>query len=186
MYPEPSPEDETRYQAKLIVNMVVVVFLVIGLLLVLQYFHFIFLKDEDSIIKACADMNVPIFSPSITDSMLGFQVWVYSQDHELKLNPQLDIKDIMDIVWQDKKFGALILGGGVPKHFIAGMMQASGKELDYAIQVTLDRPEHGGVSGAHLKEAKSWKKVAADALITDVICDVTLAFPLIVAGLLEE
>ncbi|MBN2518429.1 MAG: deoxyhypusine synthase family protein [Candidatus Altiarchaeota archaeon] len=144
------------------------------------------IKDEESIIKACADMKVPIFCPSITDSMLGFQVWMYSQKHGLKLNPQLDIRDIMDIVWQDKSFGALILGGGVPKHFIAGMMQASGKELDYAIQVTLDRPEHGGVSGAHLEEAKSWKKVAADALITDIICDATLAFPLIVAGLLEK
>jgi len=144
------------------------------------------INDEGSIIRACADMNVPIFSPSITDSMLGFQIWMYSQNHDLKLNPQLDIKDIMDIVWEDKKFGALILGGGVPKHFIAGMMQASGKELDYAIQVTMDRPEHGGVSGAHLEEAKSWKKVAADALITDLVCDITLAFPLIVAGLLEK
>lgn len=142
------------------------------------------LKDKDSIIKACSDMDVPIFSPSITDSMLGFQVWMYSQNHDLKLNPQLDIKDIMDIVWQEKTFGTLILGGGVPKHFIAGMMQASGKELDYAIQVTLDRPEHGGVSGAHLQEAKSWKKVSAEGLVCDVICDVTLAFPLIVAGVL--
>jgi deoxyhypusine synthase len=143
------------------------------------------LKDKDSVIKACSDMDVPIFSPSITDSMLGFQAWMYSQNHGLKLNPQLDIKDIMDIVWQDKTFGALILGGGVPKHFIAGMMQASGKELDYAIQVTLDRPEHGGVSGAHLQEAKSWKKVSAEGLVCDVICDVTLAFPLIVVGVLD-
>ena len=143
------------------------------------------IKDENSIIKACADMNVPIFCPSITDSMLGFQIWMYSQNHKLKMNPQLDIRDIMEIVWQDKRFGALILGGGVPKHFIAGMMQASGKELSYAIQVTLDRPEHGGVSGANLKEAKSWKKVAANAPITDVICDVTLAFPLIVTCLLD-
>ncbi|OGM01322.1 hypothetical protein A3K72_02990 [Candidatus Woesearchaeota archaeon RBG_13_36_6] len=143
------------------------------------------IKDENSIIKACADMNVPIFCPSITDSMLGFQIWMYSQNHKLKMNPQLDIRDIMDIVWQEKRFGAMILGGGVPKHFIAGMMQASGKELNYAIQITLDRAEHGGVSGAHLKEAKSWRKVAADAPVTDVICDVTLAFPLIVASLLD-
>ncbi len=144
-----------------------------------------YIKDENCIIKACADMNVPIFCPSITDSMLGFQIWMYSQNHKLKMNPQLDIRDIMDIVWQDKRFGAMILGGGVPKHFIAGMMQASGKELNYAIQITLDRAEHGGVSGAHLKEAKSWRKVAADAPVTDVICDVTLAFPLIVASLLD-
>jgi len=143
------------------------------------------IKDENSIIKACFDMDVPIFCPSITDSMLGFQAWMYSQTKPLKVNPQLDIKDIMDIIWNNERFGVLILSGGVPKHFIAGMMQASGKELNYAIQITLDRHEHGGVSGAPLKEAKSWKKVAKDALITDVICDSTLAFPLIAAALLD-
>jgi deoxyhypusine synthase len=142
------------------------------------------IKDKNSIIRACSENKIPIFCPSITDSMLGFQIWMYSQQNKLKINPQLDIRDIMDIVWQDKTFGALILGGGVPKHFIAGMMQASGKSLDYAIQITLDRPEHGGVSGAHLKEAKSWKKVSKNALITDVVCDVSLAFPLIVASLI--
>ena len=84
-----------------------------------------------------------------------------------------------------KKYGAIILGGGVPKHFVAGMMQVTGNSLNYAIQITMDRPEHGGVSGAPLREAKSWKKVATDALTTDIICDVTIAFPLLVAALLK-
>jgi hypothetical protein len=44
MYPPPQPE-QARYQAKLLVNMVVLVFLIIGLLLVLQYFNFIYLRD---------------------------------------------------------------------------------------------------------------------------------------------
>lgn len=143
------------------------------------------IKDENSIIKTCFEMEIPIFCPSITDSMLGFHAWLYSQTNQLKINSQLDIEDIMELIWKNERFGVLILGGGVPKHFIAGMMQASGKELNYAIQVTMDRPEHGGVSGAPLKEAKSWKKVARDALTTDVICDATLAFPLIVASLID-
>ncbi len=41
----PPPADESRAQAKLIVNMVVVVFLIIGLLLMLQYFNFLYLRD---------------------------------------------------------------------------------------------------------------------------------------------
>ncbi len=40
-----SPADESRRQARLIVNMVLVVFLLIGLLLMLQYFHFLYLRD---------------------------------------------------------------------------------------------------------------------------------------------
>ena len=45
MYPIPPPADESRYQAKMIVNVVVIVFLILGFLIMLQFFHFVFLKD---------------------------------------------------------------------------------------------------------------------------------------------
>lgn len=141
-------------------------------------------KDKDSILRVCAEMNIPIFDAGITDSITGFHVWMYSQDHKLKLNPQLDIRDFLEIVWKKKRYGLIILGGGLPKHFVAGMMQVTGNSLNYAIQITMSRPEYGGVSGAPLREAKSWKKVAADALTADVVCDATIAFPLLVASLL--
>ncbi len=41
----PIPMDKSSQQARLIVNMVVVVFLLIGMMLVLQHFHFIYLRD---------------------------------------------------------------------------------------------------------------------------------------------
>ncbi len=144
------------------------------------------LTDTKSLIKVAADHKVPIFCPSITDSILGFQFWMYSQDKQLKLNPQLDIRDFLDLIWNNKRYAFTILGGGVPKHFAAGMMQVSGNSINYAIQITLDRPEHGGVSGASLQEAKSWKKVAADAPVVDVTCDATIAFPLLVSALLKD
>ncbi len=144
------------------------------------------IKDENSILKACADMDVDIYCPSITDSMLGFHAWVYSQNHGLKINCQWDIRDFMDVVWgDDKSYGMLILGGGVPKHFVPGMMQASGNSLKYVIQITMDRPEHGGVSGMQIIEAKSWGKVAEEGLVCDLRCDVTVAFPILVAGILD-
>lgn len=145
-----------------------------------------YIKDENSIIKACHDNNVDIYCPSITDSMLGFQVWMYSQTHQLKINPQLDIRDFMTNIWQkDKTYGMLILGGGVPKHFVPGMMQATGNSLKYVIQITMDRPEHGGVSGMQIIEAKSWGKVSPEGLVCDMRCDVTLAFPILVASILD-
>lgn len=144
------------------------------------------IKDENSIIKACYENNVDIYCPSITDSMLGFQLWMYSQDKKLKINPQLDIRDFMDCVWsKGKTYGMLILGGGVPKHFVPGMMQASGNSLSYIIQITMDRAEHGGVSGMQIVEAKSWGKATPDALICDMRCDVTLAFPILVSCILD-
>jgi deoxyhypusine synthase len=142
------------------------------------------IKDEKSILRLCSEMDVPIFDPSITDSITGFHAWIYGQDHKLKINPQLDIRDFLELVWKKKRYGLVILGGGVPKHFVAGMMQVTGNSINYAIQITMSRPEYGGVSGAPLREAKSWRKVAADALIADVMCDSTIAFPLIVASLL--
>ncbi len=142
------------------------------------------IQDEKSILKLCSEMNVPIFDPSITDSITGFHAWMYSQQHALKINPQLDIRDFLELVWKKKRYGLIILGGGVPKHFVAGMMQVTGNSINYAIQITMSRPEYGGVSGAPLREAKSWRKVAADALTADVMCDATIAFPLLVASLL--
>ena len=144
------------------------------------------IKDEDSIIKACHDMNVGIYCPSFTDSVLGFQTWMYSQFKEFNVNPQLDIRDFIDFAWQEgKTFGLLILGGGVPKHFVPLMMQVSGNSLRYTIQITMDRPEHGGVSGMQIREAKSWGKIEEDGIICDMRADITLAFPILVANVLD-
>ncbi|MHA1188442.1 MAG: deoxyhypusine synthase family protein, partial [Candidatus Heimdallarchaeota archaeon] len=75
------------------------------------------------IAKLAADKNIPIFCPSLPDSILGFQIWMFSNLHKLKVNPALDQQDLLDFTWKnddDKmKVGALIVGGGVPKHFLA-------------------------------------------------------------------
>jgi len=145
-----------------------------------------YINDENSIIKACHDMNVPIFCPSFTDSVLGFQAWMYSQFKKFSVNSQLDIKDFINFAWQQgKTFGLLILGGGVPKHFVPLMMQVSGNSLSYTIQITMDRPEHGGVSGMQIREAKSWGKIDEKGQICDMRADITLAFPLLVANILD-
>ncbi len=144
------------------------------------------IEDRGSILRACSDRGVDVYCPALTDSMLGFQAWMYGQDHSLKVNPQLDIRDFQDLVWgEGRVYGMLILGGGVPKHFVPGMMQASGNSLKYVIQITMDRPEHGGVSGMQIREAKSWGKVSPSGLVCDMRCDYTLAFPILVAGILD-
>ncbi len=145
-----------------------------------------YIGDKNSIIRACHDMNVPIFCPSLTDSVLGFQAWMYGQFKKFSVNSQLDIKDFFDFAWKkNKNYGLLILGGGVPKHFVPLMMQVTGKSLNYTIQITMDRPEHGGVSGMQIREANSWGKIAEKGLICDMRADVTLAFPLLVANILN-
>jgi deoxyhypusine synthase len=57
--------------------------------------------------------------------------------------------------------------------------------LDSAVQITLDRPEGGSLSGASLDEAVSWKKAKGGRLVT-VIGDATIVFPILIAGALEK
>ena len=141
-----------------------------------------------SIAKLAADKNIPIFCPSLPDSILGFQIWMFSNLHKLKVNPSLDQQDLLDFTWKgdddSTKVGALIVGGGVPKHFLALAAQVAGKALDYAVQITMDRPEHGGVSGASIKEAISWGKVDEKAKTANIVSDATIALPLLIASLL--
>ncbi len=144
------------------------------------------IKDKDSILKIATDKGIPIFIPAISDCVLGFHVWMYSQDHKLTVNTTKDQGEILDITFNAERTGALITQGGVPKHYVAMAMQVSPKALNYAIQITMVRAEDGSVSGAKLEEAKSWRKVAADAKTVDLVCDPTIALPIIVCALKER
>jgi len=143
------------------------------------------IKDRESILAAAAEKNVPIICPAFIDSIAGFQMWMFGQDRTLRIDPFLDTKTLMDKVYEAKKVGVIVLGGGVPKHFaLFGNTFREG--VDAAVQITMDRPEPGGLSGASLEEAISWGKVKPKGKAVTVVCDATIAFPLIVAAALES
>ena len=143
------------------------------------------IKDKESILAAASEKNVPVICPAFIDSIAGFQMWMFGQDKTLRLDPFLDTKTIMDKVYDARKVGIVILGGGVPKHF-ALFANTFREGVDAAVQITMDRPEPGGLSGASLEEAISWGKVKPKGKAVTVICDATIAFPLIVAAALEN
>lgn len=142
------------------------------------------LRDDDSFIRTAARKGVPVFAPALIDSIFGLQAWLFSQDHELVLDGLLDVKEMFEIAHNAENSGAVILGGGVPKNFILQSKLMAPTPFKYAIQITMDRPEHGGLSGATLEEAKSWGKVAPDARLVTVIGDATIIFPMLIAGVL--
>ncbi len=143
------------------------------------------LDDKESFLKKAALREVPVFSPAIMDSMLGFHIWTYSQLRMLHINPVLDLNRIAEIVYNSKMVGAIILGGGVPKHHVLGA-NILREGIDTAVQITLDRPESGSLSGAPLEEAISWKKAQAKSKLATVIGDATILFPIMVAATLEK
>jgi deoxyhypusine synthase len=142
------------------------------------------ISDPDSILATAAKKKVPIISPGLVDSIVGFHLWMFGQDKKMRIDPLLDTHKIVDIVYDAKKVGMIILGGGWPKHY-ALFANTFREGVDRAIQITMDRPEPGGLSGATLKEAISWGKIKPEGKEISVICDATIAFPLIVASALE-
>jgi deoxyhypusine synthase len=143
------------------------------------------IQDPESILATAAKKGVPIISPGFIDSIAGFHLWVFGQDKKIGIDPLLDVNKLMDKVYEAKKAGIIILGGGWPKHF-ALFANTFREGVDCAIQITMDRPEPGGLSGATLEEAITWGKVKPEGKAVTVICDVTIAFPLIVAAALES
>ena len=143
------------------------------------------IKDKNSILANAAKKNVPVICPGLTDSIAGFQLWMISQDQKFVMDPLLDVGKLVNIVYDAKKAGIIILGGGWPKHF-ALFANTFREGVNSAVQITMDRPEPGGLSGASLNEAISWSKVRAKGGAVTVTCDATIAFPLIVAAALDR
>ncbi len=143
------------------------------------------IKDENSILKIAAENNVPIFAPGLIDSMFGLQLWMFTQENNLVLDAIADMNDLSDIVFESEEVGAILLGGGLPKHYCLASNLLKGG-VDAAIQITMDRSETGSLSGAPLEEAKSWSKAKCGSNLASVVGDVTIIFPLIYAAALDK
>jgi deoxyhypusine synthase len=140
------------------------------------------LDDDNSILKSAYDMGVPVYCPAIQDSIIGLQAWLYKQTKPLNVDVFEDMRGLIDRCYEAKRAGVMIIGGGVPKNFILQSMLVTPRSFDYAIQLTMDRPETGGLSGATLDEARSWGKIGENARSVTVYSDATITLPMIVAA----
>jgi len=143
------------------------------------------IKDPASILWNAAQSKVPIFCPGLHDSMFGIDLWTFGQLNTLYINPMRDFSRIVELTYESKKIGLVILGGGMPKHFtlLANTFRGG---LDAAIQFTMDRPEPGGLSGAPLDEAVSWGKIKPNSRTATVIGDAATLFPMACLAALEK
>jgi deoxyhypusine synthase len=143
-------------------------------------------KGNKSILRTCYEKKIPLFCPGISDSGIGLMVWGRNiSGKKIGIDAFDDMKEIIDLAWGSKKNGVIYIGGGFPKNFIQQSLQFS-KGADYGVQITTDRPEPGGSSGASLEEGISWGKMKPDAKkeedYVDVFCDATIALPLLWAS----
>lgn len=143
-------------------------------------------RGKGSICRAAFERNVPIFVPGITDGSVGSQLWLFWQTHkEFRLDLLEDEQKLSDIVFEAKKAGAVILGGGISKHHTIWWNQFR-DGLDAALYITTAVEWDGSLSGARTREAISWGKLKPTARHLTLDGDATILFPLMVAASLER
>lgn len=140
---------------------------------------------EDSILYWAAKNEVPVYVPGITDGAVGYQVWIFSQSHDFKIDLLKDEQELNDIVFTAEKTGALVVGGGISKHHTIWWNQFRGG-LDYAVYVTTAVEWDGSLSGARVQEAISWGKVKETAKHITIEGDATVILPIMVASLIAR
>ena len=142
--------------------------------------------EGPGIAAAAYEHDVPIYCPAIQDSVLGLQAWMYGQTSDFQLDALGDMTDLNDRAYDADSAGAFLVGGGVPKNFVLQTMLVAPRAYDYAVQLTMDPPETGGLSGATLDEARSWGKLEKAARNASVYADATITLPIVVAAARER
>jgi len=164
-----------------------------------EYFHLLGkamapVAREEGILTAAAKHGVPIFCPAFGDSVHGLAV----AEGRLRTGRRIvfdvvgDVLELVHLSLTAKKSAVIYIGGGTPKNFIqqcgvAGYLFGRDPEgHSYGIQITMDQPQWGGLSGCTFEEAVSWRKIAPDARFVTVNVEATVALPLIVSALAEK
>ena len=135
--------------------------------------------EESSFLYWAHKNKIPVIVPGIVDGAVGNQIWLFHQNHkDMIFNILKDQTKISDIIFEAKKTGALMLGGGISKHHTLWWNQFR-DGLDYAVYITTANEWDGSLSGAEVKEAISWNKVKSEAKQVTIHGEITTLLPFI-------
>jgi len=142
--------------------------------------------NETSILYWAAKNDIPVFVPGITDGSVGYQLWFFSQDHkDFKVDLLKDEGELSNTIFDSKKTGALIIGGGISKHHTIWWNQFR-DGLDYVVYISTANEWDGSLSGARPREAVSWGKISEKAKRVMVEADATMVMPIITTALIDR
>jgi len=142
----------------------------------------LFLDNDESYLTWAARNDIKVYCPALIDGSFGDMIYFARKRYkDFKLELTEDIEDIVDFTLQQKKTGIICLGGGVPKHFLLNA-NIFREGVDFAVYVTTAMSYDGSDSGGNQEEAITWGKIKPHAPRIKLVCDATIAFPLIVAG----
>ncbi len=121
--------------------------------------------------------------------------------HVPSFNPFLDLYDYAQRILSAERIGIVTIGGGVPRNWaqqvgpfidIINMRLGTSHEVPrfhYGVRVCPEPVHWGGLSGCTYSEGVSWGKfvsVEEGGRFAEVHCDATIAWPLLIAAVLED
>lgn len=155
-------------------------------------------KDESSILGNAYKYGVPIFVPALNDSSIGIGLTgLYVEKRKagqefMRMDPIRDNWELTQLKINSEKTGVIYIGGGVPKNYIQ-QTEVICETLGYdkgghhfAIQITMDAPQWGGLSGCTFEEAQSWGKINRDATKSVAYVEASIGLSLMVGYVLQK
>lgn len=161
-----------------------------------------------AILKAAYEQGVPVYVPAFTDSELGIDAFTYNimAPHRgakpVRFDALRDMDDYFQRCMKAERLGIFTIGGGAPRNWaqqvgpLADLMhrRSGGRyggllRFRYAIRICPEPVHFGGLSGCTYSEGVSWGKFVPPeegGRFAEVHCDATIAWPILVRGVLER
>lgn len=171
-------------------------------------------SDQRNVFKSAYNKKIPIFIPAFTDSDIGIEFFLNNKarvergEKPLSFEPLFDLEKYTSMAFNAKKMGVFTIGGGVPRNWAqqvgpilqwnlirikkdlsASEIEKYSKRFSYGIRICPEPVHWGGLSGCTYSEGVSWGKfvpVSEGGRYAEVLCDATIAWPIIVKALLER
>jgi deoxyhypusine synthase len=159
------------------------------------------------ILKSAFTHNVPVYVPAFTDSEIGLDFALCNRRRQLHgqarlaFDPFLDLEHYTDLVRSRKRLGIFTIGGGVPRNwaqqvgpYLELIARRVGQDMGfqrftYGVRICPEPAHWGGLSGCTYSEGVSWGKFlppSEGGRFAEVLCDATIAWPIIVKAVQER
>ncbi len=149
------------------------------------------IATEDGILTSAYKAKVPVFCPSVADSAIavGIATSRINRKNPFQFDIIQDVVEASHVIARSVNTATVLFGGGPPRSFLhqteiaASIIKQSIRGHKYALQIGLDLPESSTTSDRSFEEAQTWGRVAKDANMVSVLCDPTIAMPILVTAL---
>ncbi|MBI4702665.1 MAG: deoxyhypusine synthase family protein [Deltaproteobacteria bacterium] len=160
-----------------------------------------------AIVKSAALRAVPIYVPAFCDSELGLDFALHNRARRarglppVRFDPFEDLEDFTRRIQEAPRIGIFTIGGGVPRNwaqqvcpYLDLIERRLGESVPqqryrYGVRICPEPAHWGGLSGCTYAEGVSWGKFLPESdggRYAEVHADATIAWPLLVAGVLER